>query len=90
MEAKADASTCYSSLSRPDLLDAVEAAGATSTAVIGERGCRPGPRRGADLRYDLEINLEQAYAGAEVEITGFGKQWKSIATSLEMFRKTLD
>jgi elongation factor Tu len=28
--------------------------------------------------------------GAEVEITGFGKQWKTIATSLEMFRKTLD
>jgi len=28
--------------------------------------------------------------GKEVEIIGFGKQWKSIATSLEMFRKTLD
>jgi len=28
--------------------------------------------------------------GEEVEITGFGKQWKTIATSLEMFRKTLD
>ena len=27
-----------------------------------------GPARGADLRYDLEITLEQAYAGAEVEI----------------------
>jgi molecular chaperone DnaJ len=27
-----------------------------------------GPARGADLRYDLEISLEQAYAGAEVEI----------------------
>ena len=27
-----------------------------------------GPSRGADLRYDLEISLEQAYAGAEVEI----------------------
>jgi elongation factor Tu len=28
--------------------------------------------------------------GTEVEITGFGKQWKTIATSLEMFRKTLE
>ena len=27
-----------------------------------------GPARGQDLRYDLEIALEQAYAGAEVEI----------------------
>ncbi|MFE9085100.1 molecular chaperone DnaJ [Brevundimonas sp. NPDC003935] len=28
-----------------------------------------GPRRGSDLRYDLEITLEQAYKGAEVEIS---------------------
>lgn len=28
--------------------------------------------------------------GKEVEIIGFGKQFKTIATSLEMFRKTLD
>jgi elongation factor Tu len=28
--------------------------------------------------------------GKEVEIIGFDKQWKTIATSLEMFRKTLD
>lgn len=27
-----------------------------------------GPRRGSDLRYDLEIALEQAYKGADVEI----------------------
>src|SRR5436190_17623080 len=27
-----------------------------------------GPARGQDLRYDLEISLEQAYASAEVEI----------------------
>jgi molecular chaperone DnaJ len=27
-----------------------------------------GPTRGADLRYDLEITLEQAYAGAEEEL----------------------
>jgi len=28
--------------------------------------------------------------GKEVEIIGFGKQWKTVATSLEMFRKILD
>jgi len=28
-----------------------------------------GPRRGSDLRYDMEITLEQAYQGAEVEIS---------------------
>jgi molecular chaperone DnaJ len=27
-----------------------------------------GPQRGQDLRYDLEISLEQAYSGSEVEI----------------------
>ena len=32
----------------------------------GQRG--GGPKRGQDLRYDLEITLEQAYAGADVEI----------------------
>jgi molecular chaperone DnaJ len=30
---------------------------------------RNGPARGQDLRYDLEISLEQAFSGAEVEIT---------------------
>jgi molecular chaperone DnaJ len=35
----------------------------------GQRGGRTGPARGSDLRHDLEITLEQAYAGAEVEIT---------------------
>jgi molecular chaperone DnaJ len=31
---------------------------------------RPGgPQRGQDLRYDLEVSLEQAYSGAEVEIS---------------------
>ncbi|ATQ41066.1 molecular chaperone DnaJ [Caulobacter mirabilis] len=35
----------------------------------GRRRQNSGPARGADLRYDLEISLEQAYAGAEVEIT---------------------
>jgi molecular chaperone DnaJ len=33
-----------------------------------QRQQRSGPARGQDLRYDLEIALEQAYAGAEVEI----------------------
>jgi molecular chaperone DnaJ len=39
--------------------------------MFGMRGRqgRGGPARGQDLRYDLEITLEQAYAGAEVEIT---------------------
>jgi molecular chaperone DnaJ len=35
----------------------------------GRQRQRSGPARGQDLRYDLEITLEQAYAGAEVEIT---------------------
>ncbi|WP_374575041.1 molecular chaperone DnaJ [Phenylobacterium sp.] len=34
----------------------------------GGRQRRSGPARGQDLRYDLEITLEQAYAGAEVTI----------------------
>jgi molecular chaperone DnaJ len=37
--------------------------------MFGGRRQRSGPARGQDLRYDLEISLEQAYAGAEVEIT---------------------
>ena len=37
--------------------------------MFGRNGQRSnGPARGQDLRYDLEISLEQAYAGAEVEI----------------------
>lgn len=35
----------------------------------GRRRQNSGPARGQDLRYDLEITLEQAFAGAEVEIT---------------------
>lgn len=35
----------------------------------GRQRQRSGPARGQDLRYDLEISLEQAYAGADVEIT---------------------
>ena len=34
----------------------------------GGRARSGGPARGQDLRYDLEISLEQAYASAEVEI----------------------
>ena len=34
----------------------------------GGRARSSGPARGQDLRYDLEISLEQAYASAEVEI----------------------
>ncbi|RZJ16724.1 MAG: molecular chaperone DnaJ [Brevundimonas sp.] len=34
----------------------------------GGRQQQHGPRRGSDLRYDLEISLEQAYKGAEIEI----------------------
>ena len=37
--------------------------------MFGGGGRRPsGPTRGQDLRYDLEIELRQAYAGADVEI----------------------
>ena len=37
--------------------------------MFGRGQRRPsGPTRGADLRYDLEITLEQAYAGAAVEV----------------------
>jgi molecular chaperone DnaJ len=37
--------------------------------MFGRGQRRPsGPTRGADLRYDLEITLEQAYAGAEVAV----------------------
>jgi molecular chaperone DnaJ len=35
----------------------------------GARSQRGGPRRGSDLRHDLEITLEQAYRGVESEIT---------------------
>ena len=36
--------------------------------MFGGRGRGHGPARGQDLRYDLDITLEQAFAGAEVEI----------------------
>jgi molecular chaperone DnaJ len=33
------------------------------------RGQQGGPRRGSDLRYDMEITLEEAYRGADKEVT---------------------
>ncbi len=36
--------------------------------MFGRSQRSSGPARGGDLRYDLEIRLEQAYAGAEVEL----------------------
>jgi molecular chaperone DnaJ len=36
--------------------------------MFGQSRRRSGPARGQDLRYDLEITLEQAYAGDEVAI----------------------
>lgn len=35
----------------------------------GQRGGRGGPARGADLRYDMEITLEDAFHGKPTEIT---------------------
>jgi len=47
--------------------------GDTFGDVFGGRGGggarQHGPRRGSDLRYDLEITLEQAYKGDDVEIS---------------------
>ena len=36
--------------------------------MFAQGGRRNGPARGSDLRYDLEITLEQAFSGSEVEI----------------------
>ena len=35
----------------------------------GRAGGRQSPRRGADLRYDMEITLEEAFHGKQTEIT---------------------
>lgn len=35
----------------------------------GQRGGGQGPRRGADLRYDMEISLEEAFHGKATDIT---------------------
>jgi len=46
-----------------------EVFGDAFAGMFGRGRRRPtGPTRGGDLRYDLEIALEQAYAGADVEI----------------------
>jgi molecular chaperone DnaJ len=37
--------------------------------MSGSRGGRPQQRRGADLRYDMEISLEDAFRGKATEIT---------------------
>src|SRR6478609_8823583 len=63
----------YSVLSDPQKRAAYDRFGhaGVNGAAGGGRGGRQrsGPARGQDLRYDLEITLEQAYAGSEVEIT---------------------
>lgn len=40
----------------------------TGGAAGGQRGARTGPQRGADLRYDLEVTLEEAFHGAEKNV----------------------
>lgn len=37
--------------------------------IFGQQRRPNGPQRGADVRFDYEITLEQAYKGADVEIT---------------------
>jgi molecular chaperone DnaJ len=37
--------------------------------IFGQQRRPNGPQRGADVRFDYEITLEQAYKGAEIEIT---------------------
>jgi molecular chaperone DnaJ len=35
----------------------------------GQQSGRPGARRGADLRYDMEITLEEAFHGKQTDVT---------------------
>jgi molecular chaperone DnaJ len=52
----------------PDINDIFnEVFGSAFGDMFARRG-RHGPARGSDLRYDLEITLEQAYTGTEVEV----------------------
>ena len=37
--------------------------------IFGQQRRPSGPQRGADVRYDYEVTLEQAYKGADVQIT---------------------
>jgi molecular chaperone DnaJ len=51
-----------------DLFNEIFGGGFEEMFTRGARGPRNGPERGADLRYDVEITLEQAFRGAEREI----------------------
>ncbi len=53
----------------PDINDIFnEVFGSAFGDMFGGGRRHNGPARGGDLRYDLEISLEQAFAGAEVEV----------------------
>lgn len=51
-----------------DLFNEIFGGGFEEMFTRGGRGPRNGPERGADLRYDVEITLEQAFRGMEREI----------------------
>ena len=51
-----------------DLFNEIFGGGFDEMFTGARRGPRNGPERGADLRYDKEITLEQAFRGAETEI----------------------
>jgi len=51
-----------------DLFNEIFGGGFEDMFARGGRGPRGGPERGADLRYDVEITLEQAFKGNEREI----------------------
>ncbi|MEQ1617399.1 MAG: molecular chaperone DnaJ [Terricaulis sp.] len=51
-----------------DLFNEIFGGGFEEMFSGGRRGPRNGPERGADLRYDIEITLEQAFRGMEREI----------------------
>jgi molecular chaperone DnaJ len=52
-----------------DLFNEIFGGGFEDIFTRGRSGPRNGPERGADLRYDVEITLEQAFRGSEREIT---------------------
>ena len=51
-----------------DLFNEIFGGGFEEMFTRGGHGARNGPERGADLRYDVEITLEQAFRGSEREI----------------------
>jgi molecular chaperone DnaJ len=51
-----------------DLFNEIFGGGFEEMFAQGRRGPRNGPERGVDLRYDVEITLEQAFRGMEREI----------------------